>query len=146
LEQRLLRLENPTGQRGGMCGPGLVAVPNPASDAEMVAMRVRLAVVEAEVKNLKSLENTVLYTVCMNLRASTLVRPKAQSRAHHRDKAKVAAVSLAKAANASALSFLHSLCHPQQILSRGSVNSWKHLKEFSLAAPRPSTRKSFRST
>jgi hypothetical protein len=37
-----------------MCGPGLVAVPNPAADAEMVAMRVRLAVVEAEVKNLKS--------------------------------------------------------------------------------------------
>jgi hypothetical protein len=51
LEQRLLGLKKPTGQQGGKFGLGPAAVPSPAVDEEMAAMGVRVASVEAEVKN-----------------------------------------------------------------------------------------------
>jgi hypothetical protein len=41
-------------QQGGIFDLGPAGGPNPVADAETAAMRVRLAVVEAEVKNLRS--------------------------------------------------------------------------------------------
>jgi hypothetical protein len=54
LEARLQRLETPTVQQGGIFGLGPTAVPHPAADSETSALRERLAVVEAEVKHVRS--------------------------------------------------------------------------------------------
>jgi hypothetical protein len=53
LEQRLLRLENSNGQQRGMFGLGPSEVLSLAADEKTATMGVRVAFVEAEVKNLR---------------------------------------------------------------------------------------------
>jgi hypothetical protein len=84
LDQRLLRLENLTRQHAGMLGLGPALVPTPAVNEETKAMRVRVTLVDAEVKNLWP-ENASRHgwihirVACWNIRLGTVARKQVSS-------------------------------------------------------------------